>query len=371
MSGIELAHVALATVGTIVMVGLGFLYRPGLTTVLFSLAFITSMVSAYGQMAAAAAGSEPLRVISLGVGLGAPVLFWAGLRADRGAGAAVGWLAVVVGVGSATALVLTTGSDSFAWAFRISYAAAAVFAGLTVVELLRRPERAGGTSFPLAMFSVAFVGVAATSLASGVLAPSVDLGLLRDVNVIGLLVYIVCALITLLFIVRGGAITRSVGRGSASPGVFLQTATDRLDRAQSSGERSWAMLVIRLDDAADLRTAAGEAGFSALTARVAADVRETFPTEADIGALDASTFAVLLARPSSVIRENLRTLLRAIASPEQRNAVDVQCSVSIGWVGVAELGYDAETLLAAASEASATASADGGDRWERVGVPAA
>lgn len=46
----------------------------------------------------------------------------------------------------------------------------------------------------------------------------------------------------------------------------------------------------------------------------------------------------------------------------------VQCSASVGWVSVAELGYDADVLLAAACDAAAAASAAGGDRWERVGV---
>lgn len=366
MTGIELAHVAVTTVGTIIMVGLGFLYRPDRATVLWSLAFIVAMVSAYGQMAAAAADVEALRLASMGMGLGAPALIWAGLRVERGASAIVAWLAVVVGIGSAVLLVATGMTDAYDWAFRIAYAVAAVFAGLTLVELLRRPERGGGTSFPLALFSVVFVAVAAASLAAGFFLPALDL--LRDVNMLGLLIYVICALISLLFIVRGGDITRALARGTGAPGAFLQTAADRLSRAQRSGERSWTMLVIRLDDAADLRTASGEAGFAVLCARLDADVQEIFPTEADIGRLDASTFAVLLARPSAVVRENLRTLLRAVSTPQRENTVGVQCSVSVGWVSVAELGYDAGVLLDAASNATSAASAAGGDRWERVGV---
>lgn len=366
MSGIEIAHVAMSTIGTIVMVGLGFLYRPDRASFLWSLAFIMSMLSAYGEVAAAASSIEPLRWASLGLGLGAPVLIWAGLRADRGASAGVGWLALVVSAGSAILLVATGPTDVYGWAFRIAYAVAAAFAGLTLVELFRRPERGGGTSSPLALFSIVFVGVAAVSLITGFFSPSLDM--LRDVNELGLLVYIVCALITLLFIVRGGAISRALAGVTAAPEVFLETVSDRLSRAQKSGERSWTMLVVHLDDAADLRTATGEAGFAVVCARLRDDIQEIFPTEADIGRLDASSFAVLLARPSSVVRENVRTLLRAAATPPNDPATEVQCSASVGWVSVAELGYDARVLLTAASDAAATASAAGGDRWERAGL---
>lgn len=230
MSGIEIAHVAMSTIGTIVMVGLGFLYRPDRASFLWSLAFIMSMLSAYGEVAAAASSIEPLRWASLGLGLGAPVLIWAGLRADRGASAGVGWLALVVSAGSAILLVATGPTDVYGWAFRIAYAVAAAFAGLTLVELFRRPERGGGTSSPLALFSIVFVGVAAVSLITGFFSPSLDM--LRDVNELGLLVYIVCALITLLFIVRGGAISRALAGVTAAPEVFLETVSDRLSRAE-------------------------------------------------------------------------------------------------------------------------------------------
>lgn len=366
MSGIELAHVALATVGTIVMVGLGFLYRPDRATVLWSLAFIVSMLSAYAQMTAAAAGLDAVRLAAMGLGLGAPALVWAGLRVERGKSAVVGWLAVVVGGAAGVILPLAAPTEAYDWTFRLAYAVSAAFAGLTLAELLRRPERGGGTSFPLAMFSIVFVGVAAVSVVAGFFSPSLDLA--DDITMLGFLIYTVCALITLLFIVRGGAITRALAGGSGTPSVFRRIAADRLARAQTSGERSWTMLVVRLDDAADLRTATGEAGFAVLCARLQDDVREIFPTEADIGRLDASTFAVLLARPSAVVRENVRTLLRAVSSPGARGSDAVQASASVGWVSVAELGYDADVLLAAASDAAAAATAAGGDRWERVGV---
>lgn len=358
MIALELAQVVVATVATVCMIGLGFLYAPSRASAVWSLTFVLVMICSYAAMVAKEGGLETLRVIAMGVLLSAPALVWSGLRAERGARPHE-WLAAVMALSAAFLLPALTDTDAYAWAFRIAFTVMAAFAGLTVWELLRRPERAGGTSMPLAVFSSVVVVVAVASLIGGLFSSGGDdsLEFLRTVNTLGMLAYIVCALITLLFIVRGG--------GSGSTGsAFADVASDRLVRAQSAGERSWAIVYVRIDDADDVRAVTGEGGFAALTDRLRADTVEIFPTEADIGRMEPAALAVLVAQPSTVIRERVRTLLRTVAAPH--DAVQVGTSASIGWAGVAEFGYDLDTLLAAARGAADRAAAAGGDRWERA-----
>lgn len=359
MPALELAQVVVATVATICMIGLGFLYRPNRATALWSLTFVVVMVCSYAAMVAHSLDIETLRVAAMGVLLGGPVLIWSGLRAHRGA-RAHSWIALVVALGAAITLWQLVGTDAYPWAFRLVFAVTAVFAGLAIVELARRPERAAGTSFPLTIFSLAVVAVAIVSLAAGLVStgdPAESLTFLRTVNSLGMLAYLICALVTLLFIARDGQLAPS---GSA----FHAVAADRLHRAQRAGERSWALVYAQLDDAEDLRAISGDAGFAAIVARLRADVVEIFPTEADIGQVGPAAFAVLVAQPSTVIRDRVRSLLRTVAAPQ--DAVRVGTSASIGWAGVAELGYDVDVLLAAAREAAGRAAAAGGDRWERA-----
>lgn len=135
-------------------------------------------------------------------------------------------------------------------------------------------------------------------------------------------------------------------------------------RAQRAGERSWALVYAQIDDADDLRTVTGDAGFTSIVERLRSDVVEIFPTEADIGWFAPAGVAVLVAQPSTVLRERVRSLLRAFATSGA--GVRVGTSASVGWAGVAEFGYDVETLLAAARGAAERAAEAGGDRWERA-----
>lgn len=359
MIALELAQVVVATVATICMIALGFLYRPSLASALWSLTFVVVMVTSYAAMVGMQVSDEPLRVAAMGVLLATPALLWSGLRAHRGARSHA-WIAVVLAVIAAVTMTLLIGSDVYAWAFRVAFAASASFSGLTLVELVRRPERGGGTSAPLAAFSLVVVAVGAISLVAGLVTGDTSpesLAFLRTVNSLGLLAYIVCALITLLFLTRGNS--------PASTGsVFRDVASDRLSRAQRAGERSWALVYVQLDDADDLRAVSGDAGFTAIVARLRADIEELFPTEADIGRVGVAAFAILVAQPSTVVRERVRGLLRAVAAPH--DVVQVGTSASLGWAGVAEFGYDVDALLDAAQAAADRAAAAGGDRWERA-----
>lgn len=359
MATLDLAQVVVATVATIRMIGVGFLHRPSRATAVWSLAFVIVMITAHATMISWSNDATTLRLISMGTLLSAPTLLWSGLRAHRGA-PGYEWLAAVVAVGASLALVASAGTHAYVWAFRLSFGATAVFAALTFVELLRRPERAGGASMPLAAFSLLVAAIAAVSIATGLAAPgdpAESLEFLRTVNSLGMLAYIVCALVTLLFIAR-----ENTGAGSGSR--FEVVATDRLARAQRAGERSWALVYAHIDDADDLRTVTGDAGFTSIVERLRSDVVEIFPTEADIGWFAPAGVAVLVAQPSTVLRERVRSLLRAFATSGA--GVRVGTSASVGWAGVAEFGYDVETLLAAARGAAERAAEAGGDRWERA-----
>lgn len=365
MGGGEFAQVIVSTVATICMIGLGFLYRPGRATGWWSLAFAVVMVCAYVDLIAGTMRSETLRLIGMGVLLGAPVLIWSGLRALRGA-TSYAWIALVMGAGSALALVAAEGSPVSGLTFRLVFAVMAVFAALAIVELVRRPEGAGGIAAPLTVFSLLVVAVAATALVATVVSPGSgqELDFLREVNSLGILAYIICALVTLLFLARGSGVSRGGRTASGPEAVFRAVASDRLRRAQSSGERSWAMLYVLLDDAEDLRTISGEQGFATLVGRLRDDLAEIFPTEADIGRLGPAAFGVLVAQPSTVIRDRVRTLLRTVNAPYE--GMEVGTSASIGWAGVAEHGYDVDVLLNTARAAAARAVVDGGDRWQRA-----
>lgn len=309
MATLELAQVVIATVATVCMIGLGFLYRPSRATAVWSFAFVLVMLTSYAAMIAWANDLVPLRLVSMGVPLAAAALLWSGLRAQRGAPAHE-WFAVLVAAVSVTALLAANGTDAYVWAFRLAFAASAASAALTFVELLRRPERAGGTSMPLAAFSLVVAGVGAVSIVVGLVAPGdagESLECLRTVNSLGMLAYVVCALVTLLFIARGGT-------GAATGSTFAVVAADRLARAQRAGERSWALVYAQIDDAEDLRIVAGDSGFAAIAERLRGDVIEIFPTEADLGWFAPAGVAVLVAQPSAVLRERVRTLLRAFAA---------------------------------------------------------
>ncbi|GEB95750.1 hypothetical protein PFZ49_00845 [Microbacterium lacticum] len=177
---------------------------------------------------------------------------------------------------------------------------------------------------PLAVFSLVVAAVGAVSIVTGLVAPGdpdQSLEAIRTINTLGMLAYLVCALVTLLFIARGGSAT-------AAGSTFRAVAADRLARAQRAGERSWALVYAQIDDAEDLRTVTGDAGFAAIADRLRDDVTEIFPTEADIGWFAPAGVAVLVAQPSTVLRERVRTLLRAFAATGV--GVRVGTSASVG-----------------------------------------
>lgn len=355
------AQVLVATIATFCMIGLGFLYRPSRASAIWSIAFVVVLIGSSAESVAVARGIDLLRAGSTGVLLSTTAFVWSGLRAYRGAPSLVA-IPSATAIAGAVILPLTLGGPAYPWTFRVLFGLMGLYAALTVVETFRGggATHANGASVPLAAFSVIVSAVTVVSLAIGFSAlPESDgpADLLSTLNALGLLAYTVCALVTLLFLTRGDSLP-------SLRTAFHAVASDRLLRAQASGERSWSLIVIRLDDADELRTVAGDAGFAAIADRLHADIVEIFPTEADIGRLDAACFAVLVAQPATVVRERVRTLLRAVATPVL--AVQTSASASIGWATVAENGYEFDAMLAAARTAADRAAAAGGDRWERA-----
>ncbi|MCR2808870.1 MULTISPECIES: hypothetical protein [unclassified Microbacterium] len=366
---IGITHVALTTLCTLLMVGLGFLARPGKATALWSTAFIAAMLTAYGTVIAAELGSEMLGLAAFGMMLSAPAFIWAGLRADRGVGSRW-WTGVLVAVCSTLALGISAGQPSYPAVFCIAYAAAAVFAALTITELLRRPEKGRGVTVPLLVMSVVYLVVAALRLASITVAPGLgDLAILREANLLGMLVYLVCAIVTLLFLAREDSIHSQTGVWFTSAG-FSDIASQRLERAERAREGEWVLVEARLDDAEDLRTAAGTTTFREFARWFEERVRSSFPADADVAALADDRVVVLIARPTETVRQLIRRLLEARDAADIAQDLAVNLSASVGWATVSDFGYDLEVLQHAASTAAQRAVATGGDRAERA-VPAA
>lgn len=299
--------------------------------------------------------------------LGAPALVWSGLRARRRV-PALPWLALVQSVLSALALVPVQDPWAYSLVFRILFFAAAIFAGMTLIEIHRSADRYERLVLPLAVVSVAFLALGAGTLLAGFLFPrgvGADLELVRVLNSMGMLVYLVCAIISLLFFTS----VSPVGVGTAfSWPQFTVTATERLRRAKAASETSWALLWVRIDDPDDVRGAVGETAYTRLVERFEATVQSSFPAEADIGREGRGRVVVLISRPGPVIREHVRGMLRDISEMDAAQQVSVQLSASVGWAPADVVGYDLAALLTAAEKAADEASEIGGDRWQRIGA---
>jgi GGDEF domain-containing protein len=366
VANLGIAQVAVATLGTVMIIGLGFLQRPSRASLLWSLAFVLAMVSTWVTLAGESLGMESVRRAGLGVMLGAPALIWSGFRARRGV-QALPWVALVQSVVTALVLVAVTDPIAYNLTFRALFFAAGVFAGLTLWEIRRSPDRHDRLVLPLAIVSGAFVVLGVLILLAAVVLPvqQSDLTLVRMLNALGMLVYLVCATVTLLFFTS----VSPVGvHTAASWPQFTVTAVDRLRRASAAAETSWALLAIRIDDPDDIRATLGDAVFSRLAAGFEDVVARSFPAEADIGREGRGRVVVLVARPGPVLREHVRAALRRITELEATTSVAVQLSASVGWAPADIVGYDFDALLAAADRAADEASRQGGDRWERIGA---
>lgn len=367
-ASIGVAHATVATLGTILFVGLAFLARPRRSTLLWSLTFMGVMVACFGYLAATAAESEELRRGALGLLMGAPALLWSGLRAHRTV-RTYAWVAAVVAAVAVVALIASGDTGWYGLAYRVVFAGSAVFAVLFLLEWRRIPERSERLLWPIVIASGIYVVTGATVLFGAVFSPlaSADaFASTRIFNAIGMLVYMVCALVSLVPLVTPGSLSINSTTGNDDWGRFTATARDRLERARAANDPTWSLLRIELDDADDLHAAGGAAIFGRLIRDIRTRVGTVFPTDADIAVAPDSAVIVLVSRPEAVIRELVRDVLRTIAVRDPAAPITVTTSASVGWASARASGYDLDALLTITAEAAARARAQGGDRWERV-----
>ena len=291
---LSLAQTTVATLAAALMIGIGFLARPGRDTMLWSAAFLVTMASTWGALLAYAFDSESLRRAAMGFGLGAVGFIWSGFRARRGA-ASRWWVGGGLSLVAAVALVAAGDSALYSLAFRVVYFAAGTLAALTIIAWYRSPERAHTILYPLMVVSALMVVTGVLNGVGGFFFPPTggdDLSVIRLVNQLGLIIYLVCAGVSLV-----GVSTRSAQSGRSTEtagGAFVTTASDRLRRARAAGERSWWLLRFELDDIADLRDAGGNVALTEILARFETSIRRALPADADIGRCEDDAVVVLL-----------------------------------------------------------------------------
>lgn len=352
-------HLAIATVCTALMIGLGFLARPQRSTVLWSTVFVVAMAGAVGAMASAALESRVSWLVSMTLTLILPAIVWSGLRAHAGARRTYAWMAPALGAVVLVIFVVGAGTPGFHVTGRVTMLIAAIFNVLVLQELFRRPERGRGAAVPLVLASVLWMLLSVVGVIASILNIQENYELLTQTNAVGLAVYLICTLVSLLFFARGDGIAAVTANASA----FRAVAADRLRRARAAEEHTWTLLDIRLDDPDDLRAAAGETAFAGLSTRFHDIVRATFPPEADVAAHDDTRAVVLIARTESAVRSLVRQLMEQLATTDDEAPIMLQLSASIGWADAATADYDLDALMAVASSRAEQAVADGGDRW--------
>lgn len=364
LENLGLAQATVATLATVMVIGLGFLHRPSRSALLWSLAFVLAMSSTWVSVAGSVIGDESVRRAGLGLMLGAPALIWSGFRARRGV-PALPWIAVLQSAATAVAFILAADPGVYGMTFRVAFLGAAVFAGLTIVEVRRAADGLERLALPLIIVSAAFVALAVAIVVAGLAFPANarDLTLPRILNGLAMLVYLVCSSVSLLYFTSVSPVGT---RAAISWPQFSVTAGDRLARARRSRESSWAVLSVRLDDPDQIRSTTGDNVWNRIVAEFESLVASTLPAEADLGRPARGRVVVVVCRPGPVLREHVRTVLRKVTEMDAEEWADVQLSASVGWVPAESADYDLAELVERAEAAALTATGLGGDRWERL-----
>ncbi|WP_448389354.1 hypothetical protein [Microbacterium aurum] len=367
-AGLGAALVALSTLTTLLYIGLGFLPRPSPAAAIWSLAFCGSMVSSYLWAAADVSDSAVLRATASGFMVAMVGVVWIGLCARRGATGWRWWPVIAFAIGAPLLLAALAETSVFLTAVRAVFLAAGVFSALTIAELVRLGPLLRDEILPLALMSALFVLFAALGLAHEVvrLTTGQDAGQVlsttRNLNILGSLLFLVTAVVTLLLLTR---------RDTPAPGTledssFQTVARDRLARAQAVRDRWWSVLVVRLDDPESLRDASSTNAFEHMAEQFTASVRQALPAESDIEQRGATELVVVLPRPVGAVRQILANLLEQVAESGADGPLAVRLSASVGWAQVEVAGYDLDTLVRVAGDAAAEAEAAGGDQWNRA-----
>lgn len=365
-SSLIMPVIAISTVATIIYIGLGFLPRPSRTAVYWSASFAIAMIGSYVWLAQDFVYPDQLRALGTALTIAPMPLLWSGLRAYRGLDRQFPALSISYLVIAPAFLLASTYFGFYGIAFRVVFCSAAVFAVLVILELMRLGPRLRDEALPLMAVSAVFIVFTAVVLINGALvsngsvSSSDGIAFVRSFNLIGMTVYLVCALVTTLLL------TTRTESGPAPNRYFERTARRRLERARASEDQWWAMLDIRLDDPDDIRLSSTTAAFIAVTQKFARDIDTVFPADADIEQIKPDCFMVLLPRPQGSVRELLTELLERVSAPDDTLSSPLRLSASIGWAPVSAAGYDFDVLAAAASAAAEQAQTSGGDRWERV-----
>jgi len=362
--------VALATTCTIIMIGIGFLPFPSRAASIWSGAFATVMVSSYLLVTADAIASTSLRAAANGPILCATGLLWVGLRARRGREPI--FLVPVIITFSVLTLAMgwSATSDWYALVFPLSFAVGGLCSSMAAWELSRLEKRHRDLSLPLIVATLAFAVLSVLLIVDGIVnfvvtgggQTELELIDLRPLNELVASIYVVCALVTLLSLTRGGDAEKKTRQTTD----FRTIAQDRLDRAKAAGDKWWSVVDVRLDDPGELLEASSGRAFDRVTSRFADDIRSVMPPEADIHALSPTQYVVLLPRPDTAVRAILSRLLERIATVTDQQAIPVRLSASIGVATATLADYDLVRLCASAADAAEHAQISGGDRWERA-----
>ncbi|MCR2808864.1 MULTISPECIES: hypothetical protein [unclassified Microbacterium] len=362
----QLAHAALATLATLLTVGVAFLSRPGKATLYWSCAFTLAMVATFGVAASEANGSELIRRICLGALMGGSALLWSGFRAYWAVRPFV-WVGPVVGVLSAIALVATGDGGGFSVAYRVVFLVASAFAILLFVDWLRFGDRGNRLLQPLMVISVAFGVVGIGNAVAGLIYPPTtgdDLIVVRSISSIGLLLYVASALVAILGLSWRERSLRSPAAAPCDWEAFELGASDRLASAQRTAEQC-SIVYLRMDDAAEIRQAAGTVAQLESAKSLTRLIRSAFPPDCSV-CPDATGTFVLIPHPDATVRALLSSCLEQVGQLEVPGQLPVHPSASAGWAATSTLGYDLNTLILMSREAAILASQNGGDRWERM-----
>jgi GGDEF domain-containing protein len=362
---ITTSMVAVVTVLTVMVVGLGTLARPSRATVAWGGAFGLGMLGAYLWLAGQQTDVAMLRGAASALLLCFEPLVWIGLRMHFGRRARR-WPIVLFVLASPTLLVATAGTGWYMPAFQLVFLGSAVFAGLVAYELLRDGSAVRDIVLPLALASCGFVVVAlvsaAIALISGGAGTEAQLSALRGLNAVGTVVVSTCAAFTLVLLVRSE-------QKKDAAGDIAERARRRLRKAEAQSDQPWSILDIRLDDPADLREASTGAAFALIVDRFHQDIEETLPASADADRVADGRAMVIIRGSDESVRHHLREILTRISVIDTETAVmGIRSSASIGWATASVFGYDYDALVTAAGSAADRARAAGGDQWKRATV---
>lgn len=357
--------VAVVTVLTVMVVGLGTLARPSRATVAWGGAFGLGMLGAYLWLAGQQTDVAMLRGAASALLLCFEPLVWIGLRFHFGRRARR-WPIVLFVLASPTLLVTTAGTGWYMPAFQLVFLGSAVFAGLVAYELLRDGSAVRDIVLPLALASCGFVVVAlvsaAIALISGGAGTEAQLSALRGLNAVGTVVVSTCAAFTLVLLVRSE-------QKKDAAGDIAERARRRLRKAEAQSDQPWSILDIRLDDPADLREASTGAAFALIVDRFHQDIEDALPASADADRVADGRAMVIIRGSDDLVRHHLREMLTRISVIDTETAVTgIRSSASIGWATASVFGYDYDALVTAAGSAAARARTAGGDQWKRATV---